>query len=278
MFSKCFDQSSDMFLLGGVDKLRHILVDGWNALHAHPKLARKLCSGRAEAAQSELSAMLESVHDWYCVRITVVYDGVGDDISIVRRGESLTFSEVYTPSFMTADEFIEQFCAASKRPQELLVVSRDNLLRLTASSFGVSSLSPESFFERASETEEAVRKRAALNKAASDAEWSKENPFSKLDELASDIESAFKNPPLVSKRLRKKMRKSGGKGGADGKGGAHCSKKITGMGDGGKLKDGSQSNTKILIGGKPASGKAIAELKKILEFRTDVRSERIRNK
>ena len=124
---------------------RHILVDGWNAIHAHPRLARELAENRAEEAQAELSAMLAALHDYDGARITIVYDGAGADISVVRRGAATTFSEVYTPSVMTADEFIEQFCAESKRPQDLLVITRDNLLRLTASSFGAMSLTPESF-------------------------------------------------------------------------------------------------------------------------------------
>lgn len=92
----------------------HILVDGWNVIHAEPTL-KKLLLADARAAQRKLAEMLEPIHDVYATRITIVYDGRGEDVSIERPNDAvITFSEVYTPSNMTADEFIERYCALAK--------------------------------------------------------------------------------------------------------------------------------------------------------------------
>ena len=107
-------------------EFKHIVVDGWNVIHSHPKLKKLLTSGNQDAARAELSSLLAPIHDFGGSRITIVYDGTGEDISIVRRSQILTFSEVFTPSNMTADELIEQLCSTSKNPDRILVVSRDN--------------------------------------------------------------------------------------------------------------------------------------------------------
>ena len=85
-------------------EFKHIVVDGWNVIHSHPKLKKLLTSGNQDAARAELSSLLAPIHDFGGSRITIVYDGTGEDISIVRRSQILTFSEVFTPSNMTADE------------------------------------------------------------------------------------------------------------------------------------------------------------------------------
>ena len=237
-----------------------------------------LRDGMPEEAQSELAAIFEPLHDFDGARITIVYDGVGDDISIVRKGTALTFSEVYTPSAMTADEFIEQFCATSKRPSELLVVTRDNLLRLTASSFGALSVPPESFFGRAERSRRAIGNAARANNAAAEVEWKKSGAFAKLDELALDIESAFSKTPLMSKHLKKKMRHAQRKsdGGAE-TGGAKPPKKET-LGAAAKSTEPVFANQskrakkmqplkRPIIGGKPAGAKALSDLKKFFEKR-----------
>ena len=235
---------------------KHILVDGWNAIHSHPKLARLLAENKPELAQAELSDMLAPIHDYDGVRLTIVYDGNGADISIVRKSKILTFSEVYTPSSMTADELIEQLCATSKTPQSLLVITRDNLLRLTASSFGVSAISPEKFFEWGGESRKSMLQTAKTNNEKGSREWKKSNPFAKLDELTIDIASATRKTPLISKHLKKKLKKAGEitvEANGQNKPNQPQKKKV------------SQPTHRVIIGGKPASKQSLDELKLILE-------------
>ena len=238
---------------------KHILVDGWNAIHSHPKLARMLAENQPEGAQSALYDMLSAIHDYDGKRITIVYDGNGVDISIVRRSKILTFSEVYTPSSMTADELIEQLCATSKHPQELLVITRDNLLGLTASSFGVSAISPEKFFEWGTQSRKSMLQTAKTNNEKGAREWKKANPFAMLDELAVDIKSATRKTPLLSKHLKKKMKKAGvivsNTDYVSEKKQASQKKKVE-----------EKPLRRIVIGGKPASKQSLQELKSILQF------------
>lgn len=186
---------------------KHIVVDGWNAIHSNPKLKKLLNAGAQDAARAGLSNLLAPIHDFGGSRITIVYDGSGDDISIVRRSQILTFSEVFTPSNMTADELIEQLCATSKNPDRILVVSRDNLLRLTASSFGALSVTPEQIFDWSSSASAGLRDTAKSNNKKSEKEWEKGNPFSKLDYLALDI-SKVRKSSLVSKYIEKSLKKA----------------------------------------------------------------------
>ncbi len=244
---------------------KHILIDGWNAIHSHPKLSRMLAENRAEEAQSCLWDMLAPIHDYDGKRVTIVYDGKGVEVSIVRRSRILTFSEVYTPSSMTADELIEQLCATSKHPQDLLVVTRDNLLRLTSSSFGAISITPEKFFEWGNESKKAVRKKTELNNAQGALEWKKSTPFAKLDELLIDIKSATASSPLVSKHLKRKLKRETKKENKEIV--ASNSLQKVAVADKSGKKNLEQNRIRPRIGGKAASQKSLNELKVIWEKR-----------
>jgi len=246
-----------------MEGFEHIIVDGWNAIHAHARLAKLLAQQSAEAAQAELMRILSPVHDFDGARLTFVYDGRGDEISIVRKGKILTLSEVYTPSFMTADELIEQLCATSKKPSEILVVTRDNLLRLTATSFGAFAAVPEKFFDRAEVSAANVKNFTSAKVRENAAEWKKSNPFAKLDALALDIESAVRTP-LMSKKFKKKLKKIGRAEGGD-------------SADNGKPRASKPSSAaanpqlsakSFKIGAKPATVKSLEELKLAFERKT----------
>ena len=165
-------------------------------IHSDTALKSLLENESQEAARSALLQKLAPLHDFGGVRVTVVYDGIGDDISIVRRDKILTLSEVFTPSDMTADELIEQLCSTSKNPGHLLVVSRDNLLRLTASSFGAMSITPEKALEWGGQSAKSISSAAASNNRKSAVEWRRQSPFSALDALAADLKSAM-SPALI---------------------------------------------------------------------------------
>ena len=186
---------------------KHIVVDGWNVIHSHRKLKKLLTGGCQDAARAELSNMLAPFHDFGGARVTIVYDGTGNDISIVRKNEILTFSEVFTPSNMTADELIEQLCATSKNPDRILVVSRDNLLRLTASSFGALSVTPEQIFEWSSSASNNLHDTTETNNKKAEKEWKDSGPLSKLDDLALDINKVRKSA-LVSRHLKKALKRA----------------------------------------------------------------------
>ncbi len=187
-----------------MDFKRHIIVDGWNAVHFNKRLEGILAKSGLDAAREELRRMLEPVHDFQGARLTIVYDGKGDEISIERPNGMLTFSEVFTPSFMTADELIEQLCATAKNPENITVVSRDNLVRLTSTTFGATALAPDKLFDLGEVSARGIDESIKRNKRIVEQKWKLTNAFSKLDELGLEINSAIKASRLFSKKLEKR--------------------------------------------------------------------------
>ena len=150
---------------------KHLLVDGWNAIRSDSEMSRAFSEKGQEVAKKMLAARLSKIHDAFNYRVTIVYDGRGDDINVERIGLSLTFSEVYTPSNMSADDFIEQMCATSKNPKRLVVASDDNLIRLTSMTFGVESLTSEQLLQWASSASRHVGERFEVIKNRLGLEW-----------------------------------------------------------------------------------------------------------
>jgi predicted RNA-binding protein with PIN domain len=126
--------------------IRHLIVDGANVLHAWAEL-RQLAERDRAAARSKLGQMLLPIHDVDEIRVTLVFDGRGEDIVIERPFNHTTFSTVYTPSSLTADDVIEQMVANSTNPAECRVATNDNAVRETVEALGAVSLRSEDLAE-----------------------------------------------------------------------------------------------------------------------------------
>lgn len=164
-------------------KQKHLLVDGWNVIHSDPAMKAVLVRDGQEGAKRLLSERLAAIHDSLGLRLTIVYDGRGDEISVERVGRSLTFSEVYTPSSMSADELIEQFCAGSKDPDSLIVASRDNMIRLTVRGFRVESISSAQLLQWAAGAGKNVSRKGVELKLQTDIQWQRSSDIAHLDEI-----------------------------------------------------------------------------------------------
>lgn len=121
---------------------RHLLVDGANVVHAWPDL-RALFRRDRDAARSQLVQRLAPIHDIEDIRVTVVFDGRGDELVIERPSQQPTFSIVYTPSSLTADDVIEQTVGAAARPGDCIVASDDRAERQTISATGASAITAD---------------------------------------------------------------------------------------------------------------------------------------
>jgi len=124
-------------------------------------------------ARSKLVQLMSTIHDSGDVRLTIVFDGRGQDIVIDRPFEQSTFSVVYTPSSLTADDVIEQLVANSSDAKECYVATDDRAERETVSALGAATLRSEDLEEwmkradsRQSTTTEALR-------AANERAWKK---------------------------------------------------------------------------------------------------------
>lgn len=186
---------------------RHIIIDGWNVVRSTPDMERIFLKRGLDAAREELWRIVGPMHDYGGTRITIVYDGSGSDISVVRRNSIDTLAEVFTPSHMTADELIEQLCATSRNPGSIIVVSRDNLLRLTATTFGATALSPDKLFESAADSAKALSKSLQDSNSRAEHEWKSCGAFSALDPFELQIRDAVRRAEIISKHMKKRRKR-----------------------------------------------------------------------
>src|SRR5471032_1387457 len=95
--------------------VKHLLVDGPNILHAWPEL-RALLKRDRDAARSQLGQRLAAIHDAEGARVTLVFDGRGTELVVERPSQQETFTVIFTPSSLTADDVIERLVARAADP------------------------------------------------------------------------------------------------------------------------------------------------------------------
>ncbi len=126
-----------------MDFTKHLLVDGYNIVHAWPELRRVMAKEGRDLARERLVERVRVLHDFERMRVSVVFDGRGRDIAIERPTRHTTFSVLYTPAGMTADDLIEQLATQAARPELVLVATADRAEGDTVSAAGAQLLSPD---------------------------------------------------------------------------------------------------------------------------------------
>jgi predicted RNA-binding protein with PIN domain len=121
---------------------QHLLIDGANILQAWPEL-RQLARRDRAAARSQLVQRVSAIHDSEEVRVTLVFDGRGPEISVERPSGQPTLSVLYTPSSLTADDVIEQLVAGAADPATCTVATGDRAERETVEASGARVIPPE---------------------------------------------------------------------------------------------------------------------------------------
>jgi len=119
---------------------KHLLVDGSNLLHAWPEL-RLLEKRDRDAARSRLSKRLRVLHDFEGFRVTLVFDGKGSEIAVEHPSGQDTFTHIFTPTHLTADDVIEHMVGQSASPAQCWVATDDRAERHTVDAVGGTSLS-----------------------------------------------------------------------------------------------------------------------------------------
>ncbi len=153
---------------------KHLLVDGSNLLHAWPEL-RVLEKRDREAARSQLSGRLRVLHDFEEYRVTVVFDGRGTEVIVERPSSQVTFTHIFTPSHLTADDVIEHMVGQSPDPAQCWVATDDRAERQTVDAVGGTSLSAVELAEWVGRVE--ARQRAKLLELGQQTskEWRRKN-------------------------------------------------------------------------------------------------------
>lgn len=121
---------------------KHLLIDGSNILHAWPEL-RALMRRERDVAREKLSQSVRVIHDTEQVRLTLVFDGRGSELVVEQPGDLKTFSHIYTPAGMTADDAIEQLVGKAADPATCIVATDDRAERQTIEATGAAGISAE---------------------------------------------------------------------------------------------------------------------------------------
>ncbi|HVU23706.1 MAG TPA: NYN domain-containing protein [Opitutus sp.] len=118
---------------------RHLLVDGANILHAWREL-RELVKRDRDAARARLVSSLAPIHDAGTARVTIVFDGRGDELVVEHPAELKSFAVIHTPSNLTADDVIEQMVANSAEAATCIVATDDQAERETVMAAGATAI------------------------------------------------------------------------------------------------------------------------------------------
>lgn len=142
----------------GMAVCEHLLVDGYNVIHAWPEMKEALREGTDVSVQ-RLAEQVRILHDMEGIMTTLVFDGKGDTNTFEHPGGQVTFTLLFAAAGISADALIEQMVARSPKPEDLVVVSRDNMVRETIFILGARPMTPEELADWV----DAARKRQTRN-------------------------------------------------------------------------------------------------------------------
>ncbi len=154
---------------------KHLLVDGPNILHAWPEL-RALLRRDRDAARSQLGRRLAAIHDAEAVRITLVFDGRGPELVVERPSQQESFTVLFTPSRLTADDVIEQLVARAATPGDCHVATADQTERRTVEALGALAVTPDDLAAWCERAEGRLGAQAAGLRRRNAQEWRRPAP------------------------------------------------------------------------------------------------------
>lgn len=148
----------------------HLLIDGSNVMQAWPD-TRALSRRDREAAKALLLRRVAVLRDFTGWRVTVVFDGRGEELSVEAIGDAADFACVHTPAGATADDIIEQLVGRSNSPGSCLVATADQAERSTVEAAGAAWCSPEDLARRIETADTRGARAVARENAASEKKW-----------------------------------------------------------------------------------------------------------
>lgn len=161
-------------------KTKHLLIDGYNIIHAWPELKRALETAGPETARERLCDIVRVIHDVEEIHTTIVFDGQGSTIQIERPTPEVTFSILYSTNELSADSLIEQLACKKKKKQESIVATQDNLIRQAVSAAGGTVIGADDLLAWVKACEEQQYRNIKKSRKSSDKKWKQHNPWDKL--------------------------------------------------------------------------------------------------
>ena len=121
-----------------------VLVDGYNVVHAWPKLVKP--AGRSlENRRAALLSLLAQYADQTGRRVTVVFDGSAAKHKPVDSQTPAGLEVLFSDRGKTADEVIERLVAQAAHRPQILVITSDSLERQMVENLGAWSMSADAF-------------------------------------------------------------------------------------------------------------------------------------
>jgi predicted RNA-binding protein with PIN domain len=148
----------------------HLLVDGSNVVRAWAD-TRALARRDREGAKALLVRRLAVLRDFSGWRVTVVFDGRGEDLNIEAVDGAADFACVHTPAGATADDVIEQLVGRAAEPGACLVATADQAERATVEAAGAAWCSPEELARRIDAVDTRQARAVARGNAATERDW-----------------------------------------------------------------------------------------------------------
>ena len=118
----------------------YLIVDGHSVIFGWADL-RRLHERRTALARDELVKRLRDYQDWSGIRVVVVFDGKGADVTSEAHPHEIQI--FYSRRGQTADSIIERLAGKYASRHRLTVATADTLEQQTAAAFGAECISPE---------------------------------------------------------------------------------------------------------------------------------------
>jgi uncharacterized protein len=142
-----------------LQRTRYLIVDGHSVIFAWPEL-RKIHERRSSLAREALTRQLRDYQDWTGVRVVIVFDGKGAQVSVTSgSGDVQIF---YSRSGQTADAIIERLASKYAGKVDLTVATSDAMERQTVHASGAMCISPEALREAVEEARLTTPRKLAL--------------------------------------------------------------------------------------------------------------------
>ena len=160
-----------------MERPRHLLVDGYNVLHAWKWLSSRDPAGAFEVARARLVEAIRPIHDVDGWEVTVVFDGRGTTAERDAAASESGIGVVYAPADRTADGVIEAQVAGSADPARCLVATADGPERETVAAAGAGCISPADLLAWCERSRTRAAQAAARQAEKSRASWGNRLPL-----------------------------------------------------------------------------------------------------
>lgn len=141
-----------------------LVVDAFNVMHADECLQR-LLRKNLEAACNALLDLCRKIHDFDGLAVAVVFDAREERVRVEHPCGRKSFLVVYAPGALSADGVIERLVERTANPADMVVVSRDHMVREAAMVRGATVMDETGLMDwvaRCERGQNEVRRRPAL--------------------------------------------------------------------------------------------------------------------